>query len=506
MLVSSLLFITLIQLALAFNDFRPSFIDKDDSYYVSAVEKMPEYFAHHIKQQVLGNIQTSSAVRNSTATTNSSYNSTPASSTISIETETMTAGMTYLYSNNQDEAFHVNITLNAKDYPVLIDTGSPYLWLYSSNCTDKACTDKELFDASKATKLNGTFNLSYDSGIASGPIYEDSIIIAGFETENFAFGVANDVPDLFTQYNFAGVLGLPADNASITGLVNAVSFLSENGDITSSKFTILMGEYESDSENSGLLFLGSTKDNLHVGEIYTSPIIEEAVSHWEFKIDNIYVDDFAIEFDSITINGESSNYSRIGLLDSGTSSIVLPLTDANKFHSFFENSITDGQNYAILCNSTLDFEFEISGKNWTLTPEYYIGSAYPTNTELNGYCVSNIQGLDSAADDAWILGILFMKDRYVEFDYENQWIGLAERNNNLKFVNAPVKSKNNNTSISETTIITSSTTSSTLSSLSSSSSIISTTSSHSNIAINIKPTSNKIWSLSFMSLIFYNLF
>jgi hypothetical protein len=481
----------LINLSFAFNGISPSYVNEKNSYFVSEVKVLPAEFSVHQKQQTL------------IATNTSAYKSSNlvASSTVSIQTETMTAGMTYLYASQNNEAYSVNITLNAKDYPVLIDTGSPYLWLYSSNCTANSCKGKELFNAERATQLNGTFALNYDSGTASGLIYKDSIIIGGYETQNFEFGVADEVPDLFQKYEFSGVLGLPADNASITGLVNAVSFLSENGDISQSKFTICMGNYDSDEVNDGLLFLGSTKDILHNGEIYTSPIIHQAVSHWEIKIDSVYVNDYQISFPALQIDNEISNISRIGLLDSGTTSLVLSTSDANIIHSFFKSSITDGQNYAILCNSTLNFEFEISGKNWTLTPEMYIGSEYPVDSTLHGYCVSNIQGIDSTNDGAWILGILFMQNKYVEFDYENQWIGLAERNNNIKFVNPPSNNTNSVISTPSTTLITSTT------ELSQSSTSIAKTSNsisqHSNIANNYHNSFINCWIYGTLSILYF---
>lgn len=462
-----LLLSALTQVAYAFYNIYPSFLEEKNSYYVSQKEVLPEKYLAYRKQQTL-------VFSNLTPTTSLSP-SDNASLTTSAQIETMTAGMTYLYSNNNDQAFSVNITLNSEDYQVLIDTGSPYLWLYGSNCTDNSCKKKNLFDSNNADPVgNNTFALSYDSGVASGFIYEDGIIVAGFETQNFKFGVADHVPDLFEDYQFSGVLGLPADNTSDTGLVNAVSFLSENYDIKSSKFTICIGEYSSDSENSGLLYLGSTMESLYEGEVYTSSIIDEAISHWEIKIDNVYIDDYLIGFDSITINGKDSNNSRIGLLDSGTSSLVLPVNDANVLHSFLSKSITDGQNYAILCNTTSVFDIEIAGKNWTLNPDSYIGDPYPSTSDLYGYCVSNIQGMDSVADNSWILGILFLKNKYVEFDYEDRQINIAERNNNIQLVNPPQKQRSQSaTQVSSTlttvksTILTSTLVHSTSSSVSS---------------------------------------
>lgn len=490
---------TILGTSTAFNELRPSFIENDVAYYVSEVATMPTQFKAQIKQAVLQESTTSifSTVKNgSIAFTQTVTSKSSASSTQNIQTETMTAGMSYLYSDNNDETYFVNITLNAENFPVLIDTGSPYLWIYSSNCTDASCKGKELFDGSNAEQVGGHFSLSYDSGVASGTIFEDSIIIGGYQTNNFEFGVADTVPSLFQAYDFSGVLGLPADNTSTTGLVNIVSFLAENGIIDSSKFTICIGDYSSDSTNSGILFFGSTKESLHLGDVYTSSIITES-NHWEFKVDSVYVDDYQISFGKISIEHESTNTSRIGLLDSGTTSLVLPLDDANTLHSFFTDALTDGENYAILCDSELTFEFQISGKNWSLTPDMYIGDEYSTDSDLNGYCVSNIQGSNSTDAGTWILGILFMENKYVEFDYENQKIGLAERNNNIKFVNPSSNSSTTQLTITSSTL----TTSSTRISSATSAPIAATTTTHSNIAFKTNHIPNNYWSLLIFSLL-----
>jgi len=229
--------------------------------------------------------------------------------------------------------------------------------------------------------------------------------------------------------------------------------------------------------------------------VYNSPlIVEKSQSHWEFKIDSVYVEDLQISFESTSINGTNSTIERIGLLDSGTSSIVLPLNDANTFHSFFDDAITDGENYAIYCNSSLNFNFEIANKNWTLTPDMYIGDAYPSDGSLEGYCISNVQGLSLNGNEAWILGILFMKDKYVQFDYENQLIALAERNNNIKFVNPPVS---NSTSNSQMTTLSVSLTSTLVSSV---------LSNHENNGWINQPILNGYWNLSLISAFLYAFF
>lgn len=78
---------------------------------------------------------------------------------------------------------------------------------------------------------------------------------------------------LLTCYSFLRVLGLPASNISSNGPISIVSSFSQIGEIDSDKFSLCIGNYKSNPDNSGLSVLGSEKNYSYPVEIYLSSLI-----------------------------------------------------------------------------------------------------------------------------------------------------------------------------------------------------------------------------------------
>lgn len=439
-LLKILLIAVLPILAEAFIPIFPTFIEEDKKFTVSSKQKAPSSF----KAIDRSNAQTSS--KKTTSSRKQNLSSSNDSQSIFIGD-----GISYLYSDETNEAFYVNAEIGSSTYPLLLDTGSPYLWIYGSNCTDTACTGKTLYVASEASGSNqGTFDLNYNEGNASGTINSDNVTVAGIKANNFSFGVATDVPDIFQSYNFSGVLGLSANGTSKVQLENIVEFFESQKSISQNKFALCMKKYNTstDENNAGIFVIGKTHTELYEDPLYTAPTIKESSNHWEVVIDSIYIDAFKATFDSMSINNTKSSTSRIGLIDSGTTSIILTPKDAVTLHSYFTNSVSDGTQYAIYCNSTINIDLEIGGHNWTISPEEYLGESYAEDSGLYGYCVSNFQGSDVTEDGAWILGNLFLSHYYVEFNYASSEIGFADRNDNIEIEKSSSTSNVNAESVS----------------------------------------------------------
>lgn len=345
---------------------------------------------------------------------------------VSKDTRTVSLeqGMSFIYTDSSELAYYVQVVIGTTVFQLLLDTGSPYMWVYDADCTGESCSGKTLYNETDHT-VSSTFELSYDSGEASGMVAKDWFSIAGTRSSNFSFGAADTVPDLFANYTFTGVMGL-SENSSGAGLTDVVTELYSAGSISSAKFAMVLGNVDAyDGSNGGLIAFGDTSSQLYTEPKYTVEVLEDSTSHWEVEISSVYVNDTKLTFESLKVNGTNTTSHRIGLLDSGTTSIVLNTEDATTVHQQFEDVITDGSQYAILCNSTQVIYMEIGGHNWTLTPTEYLGEEY-TGT-MEGYCVSNIQGLDSTDDGSWILGNRFLRKYYVELDYGAGEVSLAEK-------------------------------------------------------------------------------
>ncbi|KAG7882083.1 hypothetical protein KL907_000688 [Ogataea polymorpha] len=395
-------------LAQSFSVSVPSFPDTKDIYPVASVEKPPHDFLarikSHTKQTVLASNQS-------------------AQNTLAWQ-----QGMAFIYAESSNEAYTVNVTVGKDTLPLLIDTGSAYLWVYGANCTDSSCENKQLYQMSSAQDSGSSFKLSYSSGSASGSVVSDSLQLAGITADNFSFGVASQVPDLFEDYSFAGVLGLPATNTT-DGMTNLVTFLQNQGSVEKGVFALCLGTYNTTDgdSNAGLLVLGSDVAGLYDGSITYAPVVKNTNNYWQVAVDSISVDGYAVSFDTASVDGDESSTKRLAVIDSGTTSIVTASADATKLHSFFNNSITDGSNFALPCNTTYELAFEIGGQKWTIGPEDYLGSAYSSGSQYSGYCVSNIVGSSSLDNGTWILGSQFLKNYYVSFDLDSAKVGLANR-------------------------------------------------------------------------------
>lgn len=422
-------------LARAFVPIYPTFINKGKKFAVSSKQQAPSSFKAIESSQHI-NSKTSKSLKEGS----------PSSSKADTQIVYIGDSISYLYTDENNEAFYVNAEIGSFSYPMLLDTGSPYLWVYGSNCTDSSCSGKTLYSTNENTQSNeGTFDLNYNEGNASGTISSNNVSVAGLRATNFSFGVATEVPDIFESYNFSGVLGLSANGTSKVQLENIVEFLKSQKTIPENKFALCMKKYNisTDENNAGLFIIGKSYTELYEDPMYTTSTLEESSNHWEVVINSIYIDEFKISFDSTSVNNTKSSTSRMGLIDSGTTSIILTSKDAITLHSYFTNSISDGTQYAIYCNSTLDIDLEIAGHNWTITPDEYLGDPYTENSGLYGYCVSNFQGSDVTEDGAWILGNLFLSHYYVEFNYESSEIGFAQRNDNVEIEQSSSSDSNN---------------------------------------------------------------
>ncbi|GMG29604.1 unnamed protein product [Ambrosiozyma monospora] len=437
----------------AFSNEAPSFVQEGMSYSVSSVQPDSSNSSNntiktHRKQQV------------------------PFETTSTAAAEvTLSDGLTLINTDPNNEVYYVDAIIDSEIYPLMIDTGSPYLWIYNGNCTDSSCLNKQLYNGSQShTYATQTFELSYSTGSASGIVTSNNITLAGLTLKNFQFGAASEVPDIFSVYNFSGVLGLPNSNQASSSMLNPAEGFKIQGTTNASKFALCLGEYNSTYTNAGIIGFGADFEQLHDGQLYYSQAISNAGAHWETLINNIYVNDAQVEFDSVQVNGANSTIQRMALLDSGTTAIVSSSNDATKLHSLFPGALTDGSDYAILCNSTSLIKLNIGGQNWTLSPTEYLGKKYADDSKYAGYCASNIQGMEGFDDGTWVLGAIFLKTVYVEFNIDESTIGIANRSSGIKLVASNTSSSDYYGTFSQSSILNSSSKTNKSSSASSSSS------------------------------------
>ncbi|AGO10333.1 AaceriABL123Cp [[Ashbya] aceris (nom. inval.)] len=359
-------------------------------------------------------------------------------------------GITLLKRDPLSRIHTIEATFGAVSYPLVLDTGSSISWVYS-NTSSTANKSRQGFpvgcNSYQVTDTN--FTISYRSGIACGPLYTGALSINGLKIHDFTFGVATKVPALLEAYSLSGIFGISSDPADSD--CNVVGLLQESKIINKKSFSVLLSHIPSESQdlddNDGVLVFGEPSKPLYEGELFYTPLLPNPQNHWIIAIKAAYVAGQKVELPTSTsLSIDANNGIRSGLLDTGSTLVVLPKADAVALHSYFNSSISDGKNFAILCNTTEPIGLELGNYNWTILPSNFVGEPYPEESPYHGYCVSNIQGGDISS--SWILGEVFLQDLYTVFDVEGRQVGFARRNTKLTLAHEEHQNYTENNTIS----------------------------------------------------------
>lgn len=320
--------------------------------------------------------------------------------------------------DGSDVSYFVNVQLgsNKDSYRMVLDTGSYYMWVYSENCTANACLKRQRFgvDNSSSIETTGhTYSISYTSGNIDGDIVKDQLTLGGTSTRT-QFGTANKADPSFASFPIDGILGLSAVDKSEVNFPSLISVLVNEKQLPSRKFGVALSRASDGASSKGALILGDYDRDAVDGD-FTYVSVQDGTALWRVPLDGAWVGGTEVNFGG----------NRNAIVDTGTTLLVLPPDDAMKFHGYIPNSQTDGKNFAIPCDSTVDVQIGIGGAKWSISPKDYIGFKYTDGSNL---CASNVQGLKTGnSDEQWILGAVFLKNVYAVFDMDTKKVGFAKR-------------------------------------------------------------------------------
>lgn len=333
-------------------------------------------------------------------------------------------GTTQIGQDGHDISYYIEVKVGndsdtQKQFNLVVDTGSFYTWVYSTDCSSSECLQHSRLDPTSVDLTGSAFNIDYTSGQVKGKVAKQEFSFAGFETP-VTFGLADTVDSSFSGFPIDGVMGLPATDKSpdtIPGIINTL--FSENL-IQQRVFGINLG-IANDTKDEGSFTIGGVDESKFKGDIQYIPLISNPsagqAGFWEVDIQGVYISDEQLDMPN-----------RTAIVDSGTTLLILPPEDALDIHKYIANSKTDGTNFVIPCNTSLVLSLSFDqdkSRIWYINPSEYVGEVYDEDA---GTCISNIQGITLEGDQPrWILGDVFLKNIYTVFDMDNQKVGFAQK-------------------------------------------------------------------------------
>ncbi|KAL0576810.1 hypothetical protein V5O48_005180 [Marasmius crinis-equi] len=317
--------------------------------------------------------------------------------------------------NDQDEvdwAGPITIGTPGQQFTIDFDTGSADLWIPSFSCSGSICSGKNRYKASSsstAQKKSGTFKIAYgDQSTVSGPLYADTVTVAGIKATGQVFSPVTTLSPAFAGEKIDGILGLAFPSIAQTHSSPFFNTAVSQKAVHSGSFGFKLASSGSE------LYLGGTNSKLYTGSLEYHNV-DDSAGFWQIPGAKALVGSTTVVSDFETI------------IDSGTTIMYAPGPAAESFYSQIPGSkVYDHQQglYSFPCNSIPKAAFNWGGKNWEIAPENFnLGATEEGSSQCVGALASGDLGL---GNNVWLLGDSFMKNVYTAFDFDRKAVGFAQ--------------------------------------------------------------------------------
>ncbi|KAF5382834.1 hypothetical protein D9757_007336 [Collybiopsis confluens] len=303
----------------------------------------------------------------------------------------------------------ISIGTPPQNFLIDFDTGSSDLWVPSSSCTDSNCVSKNMYNASQSSTSAiqpGTFSLEYeDNSAVSGPIYKDTVTIAGVTAINQTFSPVTSLSSNFGG-NRDGILGM--------------AFISISN-MSANPFFVTAGIQGAFQTNEFAFYLASSGSELDLGGVnparYSGSI--------EFHDINPSTGLWLISGGSISRGGTVVSSGFDTIIDSGTTLTLGPQAVIDQFYSNIPGAAYDSKTgyYSFPCSVNVpqsEFSFSWGGKSFAIQ-NFSIGS-----TDGGSTCVGALSRTNpNFPANVWLLGDSFMRNVYTVFSLDRNAVGFA---------------------------------------------------------------------------------
>ncbi|KAJ7637865.1 acid protease [Mycena polygramma] len=285
----------------------------------------------------------------------------------------------------------ISIGTPAQQFLVDFDTGSADLWVPSLACTSWACSSKPKFDASSsstATEQSGSFEIEYgDDSTVSGPVYTDTVSVAGVEVTGQYFSPVTTLPSSFATESPDGILGLAFPALSNLQHDPFFNTAETNGAVEENRFGFFL------ASSGSSLFLGGSDESKYSGDTEFHDI-DTASGFWQLPGAKVIVD-------SVTaVSGFET------VIDSGASMIYAPPSAAKTLYSkvagaFLFDSVNGYQYYSFPCGTPPKIAFSWGGVDWVISAgNFNVGQTEEGSSQCVGAVAGAATGLGTNAWNA----------------------------------------------------------------------------------------------------------
>ncbi|KAK4055701.1 hypothetical protein OIV83_000247 [Microbotryomycetes sp. JL201] len=322
---------------------------------------------------------------------------------------------------NHDEvlwAGEVEVGTPGQAFSVIFDTGSADLWIPGANARNG---HQAFHPNASSTVVNSTldqFNISYaDGSSVAGPVYTDRVTVANLTAEQQHFAAADTVAASISDDPQDGVLGMAYSIISNMGERPFFQTLFMQQSVKDNVFAFRLGD-----RDEGELYLGGVNHDLYEGSIEYTDVTVPA--YWMVQGATHLTVPETNNTSNSTSTTFTTNKDQIFVIDTGTSLILAPTIEAERFYAQVPSAkpFRNGY-YQVWCNQTwtAEFSFGSSSRTFAVDSKYMNLGLTETGSE---WCVPALAAQDVKIG-AWVLGDAFIRNTYAIFEMGAARIGFA---------------------------------------------------------------------------------
>lgn len=320
--------------------------------------------------------------------------------------------------DGSDMSYMIEVQFGASKKPLnlLLDSAAVNTWVMGASCTTDACTSHNTYGPSDSSTLqagSNPFSIAYGTGSVSGKVATDDVNFLG-KSFSLTFGIADTVSAEFAGYPMDGIAGVGrldnvASNPNGVKAPTLIDSLASQKIISAKQFGLRINR-AGDGLNDGEINFGAPDTSAFTGDLNFVTTVKNERGFWEVPVGGV------------SFGGKTASIQdgATVLLDSGTSYMLLPPTDADALHGLISGFKKDGEQYSIPCDTSTPLTLTLGGKPYDISPKDYIG---PANSD--GSCTSNIVGRATFQPNQWLVGDVFIKNVYTVFDYDGGRVGFG---------------------------------------------------------------------------------
>jgi hypothetical protein len=364
---------------------------------------------------------------------------TPTLTTANTPTDADSLGLD-IETNDVGYVATVQMGTPPRDFNILMDSGSADLWVGAEGCLSSTTSGADcvsdlnyfafatlipldmqgnhtfLGTASSSSFVNSNqpFQVTYGTGAVSGDIVQDNVAFAGLQLPGHTFGVALLETDDFTGSPFDGLMGLAQSSLSQQQTLTPVESLAQAGSIKEAITSFKISRLADQKNDGEVTFGGLDPAKFNPATLVTLNNVNTQ-GFWEASLD------------AATVDGKDLGFTnRTTILDTGTTLLVMPATDAQTVHNAIPGAKSDKSGgFTVPCTLNSSVALTFGGKSFAIDPrDITFAPVDPTNP--TGDCVSGISSGQIGGPDEWLAGDVFLKNAYFSTDVGKNTIQLAQ--------------------------------------------------------------------------------